>query len=69
MQREGESKSYNLNGLMSKTGVPSNMSRPLTFNTFFSLFKRVSTERPMGFGLTGEQVLNTPVKSFQVGGF
>jgi len=52
-------------GLMSKTGVPSRMSRPLMRITSPSTPRTSTIDIPMGFGLIGEQILNTPRDSFR----
>ena len=48
-------------GLMSSTGVPSNMSMPLTAILVSEMDNTSNTESPMGLGRTGEQMLKTPL--------
>ena len=48
-------------GLMSSTGVPSSMSRRLTSMLAPRTPSTSNTDIPIGLGLTGEQMLNTPV--------
>ena len=52
----------------SRMGVPSSMSRPRTKITFSSIPVTRTTERPMGLGLRGEQMLNTPLGRLLCGG-
>jgi hypothetical protein len=48
-------------GLMSSMGVPSSMSSLLTSMFAPLVASTSSTEIPIGLGLTGEQMLNTPI--------
>ena len=44
------------------------MSRPFTFKMFFFIPSTSNTDIPMGFGLTGEQMLKTPSGFLRWGG-
>ena len=45
---------------MSSNGVPSIASRPLTFNLFPFFSTKFTTEKPIGFGLSGDLVVKRP---------
>lgn len=45
---------------MSSSGVPSNMSMFSTWRRFPSIFVSFTTDIPIGFGLLGARVANTP---------
>jgi len=47
--------------LISRIGLPSRASRPLTKIIFFSLFKNSTLVKPIGLGLTEDLVLKTPL--------
>ena len=47
-------------GLMSKRGVPSKMSMSLMCRILFSIWVSCTVDIPMGLGLAGERVANTP---------
>jgi hypothetical protein len=53
---------------MSIMGVPFNISKCLT-NKILRFISSTSTiDRPIGFGLTGEQILKTPISLSPCGG-
>ena len=50
-------------GLISRTGVPSNMSSPRTLSRRPATANTSRTDNPMGLGRLGEQMLKTPLIS------
>ena len=52
---------FGLYGLISKRGVPSNISTPLIVTIFFSTLTNSTTERPILLGCIGVLVENTPL--------
>ncbi len=53
---------------MSKMGVPSNISICLTVKIFLLIPTTLTIDKPIGFGLTGEHMLKTPISLSPWGG-
>jgi hypothetical protein len=57
-----------MQGLISNTGVPSNMSMPHTINLLSVTSRTFNMDSPMGFGRRGDPMLNIPLGSFRSAG-
>lgn len=66
--RLGRDSLLSTKGLMSRIGVPSNMSMQRTCSTLSFFFSTSRTDNPIGFGRLGEQMLNTPKALSRFGG-